>query len=142
MGGIFTREERAVVLFLAASVVVGSLVLAVGRIDPSAGSEGAGGAVGAGRADEETRPLKVNVNTAGPDELELLPGIGPARAAEVVRVRRERGSFGTIEELLDVRGIGPVTLDRLRPFAVVADTSGETATESSVLPEARSDASE
>ncbi len=129
MGGIFTREERAVVLFLAVSVVVGSLVLGVGRVDPSISADGALDAVGAAAGDQETRPLCVNVNAAGPAELERLPGIGPARAAEIIRLRNERGRFGAIDELLDVRGIGPVTLERLRQFAVVADTSAGSATE-------------
>jgi competence protein ComEA len=121
MGGIFTREERAVVLFLVASIVVGSLVLSVGRVDPSSSevlSAGAQEATGS----EAGRPLRVNINTGNASELERLPGVGPARAREIVRLRNERGAFGTVDELLDVRGIGPVTLERLRPFAAVDDT--------------------
>ena len=137
MGGIFTREERAVVLFLAASVVVGSLVLGVGRVDPSASADGVQDVVGAAADDQEVRPLRVNVNAAGPAELERLPGVGPSRAAEIIRLRDERGRFGTIDELLDVRGIGPITLERLRPFAIVADTSAGAATEPVVSAGAR-----
>ena len=124
MGGVFTKEERAVVLFLVASIIVGSLVLGIGRVDPS--SDGAVGANAPGGVEAGAgRPLRVNVNTADTSELEQLPGIGPARAREILRLRSERGPFGTVEELLDVRGIGPVTLERLRPFAAVADTTAE-----------------
>lgn len=127
-----TKEERAVVLFLAACLVVGSLALGVGRVDPA--GDAAGVADTGVPVVEETGPLRVNVNAAGTEELERLPGIGPVRAAEIVRLRRERGSFTTVDELLDVRGIGPVTLERLRPFAVVADTSSPEAAERRTSP--------
>ena len=121
MGGVFTREERAVVLFLVVSVVVGTLVLGVGRVDPSTGDAAPEAQEALGESD--AGPLRVNVNAADASELERLPGIGPARAEAIVRLRAERGRFETVDELADVRGIGPVTLDGLRPFAVVADTA-------------------
>lgn len=47
---------------------------------------------------------------------ERLPGIGPALAARIVADRAARGAFGNPEGLLRVRGIGPRTLERLRPY--------------------------
>lgn len=61
----------------------------------------------------------VNVNTASPDELSLLPGIGAARAAAIVDVRKSRGGFQSIDELMDVKGIGPSMLERLRPHVTL-----------------------
>jgi competence protein ComEA len=58
----------------------------------------------------------VNLNTATGDELQLLPGIGAARAQAVIGLRKQRGGFKSIEELKDVKGIGDSALERLRPF--------------------------
>jgi competence protein ComEA len=58
----------------------------------------------------------VNVNTASLEELELLPGVGEARARALVALRKERGGFKSIEELKDVKGIGDAGLERLRPY--------------------------
>jgi len=58
----------------------------------------------------------VNINTATPEQLKMLPGIGEARAKAVVEMRKKRGGFKTVEELTDVKGIGDAALERLRPF--------------------------
>jgi competence protein ComEA len=58
----------------------------------------------------------VNINTATPEELELLPGIGEARARAVVAMRKQRGGFKSVDELTEVKGIGEAALARLRPF--------------------------
>lgn len=49
----------------------------------------------------------VNINTAGQEELEILPGIGPATAKKIIEHRNKYGHFKTKEELMDVSGIGP-----------------------------------
>lgn len=56
-----------------------------------------------------------NVNTAPAVELAQLPGVGPATAARIVEHREAHGPFRSLEALLDVEGIGPATLDRMRP---------------------------
>ncbi len=58
----------------------------------------------------------VNLNTATAEELQLLPGIGAARAQAVIALRKQRGGFKSVEELKDVKGIGDTALERLRPF--------------------------
>ena len=58
----------------------------------------------------------VNVNTASVEELQLLPGIGAARADAVIALRKQRGGFKSVEELTEVKGIGAVGLDRMRPY--------------------------
>lgn len=61
----------------------------------------------------------VNVNAATEDELERLPGVGPARAHAIVQLRERVHQFGHAEDLLRVRGIGRVGFRRLRPFVTL-----------------------
>jgi competence protein ComEA len=58
----------------------------------------------------------LDLNTATAAQLEALPGIGPSRAAEIIADRTANGPFRTVDELDRVKGIGPSTLDRLRPM--------------------------
>lgn len=59
---------------------------------------------------------KVNLNTATEAELETLPGIGPKKAQAILEYRETHGFFSSYEALLDVDGIGPATLERLKPY--------------------------
>jgi len=61
-------------------------------------------------------PLDINRATA--EELEQLPGIGPVLAARIVEYRQMRGRFQSVDELLEVRGIGPKRLEQIRPYVV------------------------
>ena len=54
----------------------------------------------------DTEPLMVNINTATPEELEALPGIGPTLAQRIVDYREEHGAFASPESLINVKGIG------------------------------------
>ncbi|MGH9462982.1 MAG: ComEA family DNA-binding protein [Vicinamibacteria bacterium] len=62
---------------------------------------------------------QVNLNTATVEQLVELPGIGEAVATRIVAYRDANGSFGKIEELMNVRGIGEKTFLRLRPLVFV-----------------------
>ncbi len=61
----------------------------------------------------------VNLNRADADELETLPGIGPATAAAIIDDRQRNGPFATVDDLERVSGIGPATLERLRDLVTV-----------------------
>lgn len=61
---------------------------------------------------------RIDVNRAGPQDLESLPGIGPALAKRIVESRNRDGPFRVPDDLLRVRGIGPRTLDRIRVLIV------------------------
>ncbi len=63
--------------------------------------------------------LLIDLNSATPENLELLPGIGPARARAIVMNRETLGPFRTIDDLERVPGIGPATVEGLRPFATL-----------------------
>jgi competence protein ComEA len=63
--------------------------------------------------------VPVDLNRATTDELDVLPGVGPATAAAIVSWREENGGFRRVEDLLEVPGIGPARLERLRPHVRV-----------------------
>jgi len=125
MRGVFTREERAVVLFLALSLLVGSAVVQARRVFPESVPDFGGGPAPTGRqtAAVELPAGPVDINTGGIEDLVRLPGVGPVRAGEIVRQRELRGGFASLDELLEVKGIGPVTLDGLRDHATVGAVS-------------------
>jgi competence protein ComEA len=61
----------------------------------------------------------VDLNTASQEQLETLPGIGPVTALAILTWRDENGGFTSVDELLEVSGIGEVTLAEVRPFVTV-----------------------
>jgi competence ComEA-like helix-hairpin-helix protein len=66
-----------------------------------------------------TGPGPVNINTAGVELLCTLPGIGPATAQRIVDFRTSQGRFKSVDDLDQVKGIGPKKLERLRPLVTV-----------------------
>ncbi|PZF61017.1 hypothetical protein DEI92_05205 [Curtobacterium sp. MCBD17_034] len=70
-----------------------------------------GGSASVGRGEG---PTLVDLNTADATALETLPGIGPALADRIVAWRTEHGRFSSVEDLLDVSGIGDATFADLR----------------------------
>ncbi len=64
-------------------------------------------------------PGPIDLNGATAAELDQLPGVGPATAAAIVAYRDAHGPFGTVDDLADVRGIGPAKLDALRGLVSV-----------------------
>ena len=82
------------------------------------------GVMGSSRVTADpTRPSKsrapVDVNRATAAELEAVSGVGAALAARIVEKRAQLGGFGSLDDLVKVRGIGPKTLERLKPFLTV-----------------------
>jgi comEA protein len=61
----------------------------------------------------------IELNSATVDELQKLPGIGPAIAQRIVAYREEHGDFSEPGDVSNVRGIGPRTLERIRAYLVV-----------------------
>lgn len=79
---------------------------------PGVGSPGA--AAGQGPAD------RIDLNTATADQLETLPGIGPAKASAILRHREQHGPFSVPGDLRDVSGIGEATFQRLADLVTVS----------------------
>ena len=68
----------------------------------------------------ETLAFVVDLNSASKAELTNLPRVGETLAERIVERREELGGFRSVDDLLGVKGIGEKTLDRMRPFCVVA----------------------
>ena len=62
---------------------------------------------------------KININTASLEELDTLPGIGPAKAGSIINYRLEHGSFSSIDEIMNVSGIGEVTFAKFKDLITV-----------------------
>ena len=100
-------------LNLAAPLADGERIL-VPRRGESVAEAAAGLADAAG-----ARAMKVDLNTATAEELDTLPGIGPATAEAIIRHRETHGRFRSVTDLLEVRGIGEAKLAQLRPLVKV-----------------------
>ncbi len=70
---------------------------------------------------ESHPPQKINLSRAEAWLLEALPGIGQGKAQAIVDYRTQHGPFHRIEDLLNVDGIGPSTLDKIRDLITVED---------------------
>ena len=73
-------------------------------------------------AEAPVSPQVVNINTAGVDELDSLPGIGPVLAQRIVDYRTAHGAFRSAEELTQVEGIGQAILENIQNMIVTEDT--------------------
>ncbi len=80
------------------------------------------GGPGVGVAEEQ--PGVVDLNSATLDQLVALPGVGEKTAQAILDARKERGGFESVEELLDVRGIGAANLEKLRPHLRLGGQGG------------------
>lgn len=62
---------------------------------------------------------RVNINTATSNQLDSLPGVGPATSKAIISYRTRKGPFGKVEDLMNVPGIGPAKVAALRDFVTV-----------------------
>jgi competence protein ComEA len=67
----------------------------------------------------EPARFRLDLNSARVEEFVLLPGIGEVRAKAIVRHRQEFGPFATVDELIQIKGIGPKTLSGLKEIVFV-----------------------
>ncbi|MET9808756.1 ComEA family DNA-binding protein [Streptomyces halstedii] len=110
-GTDMTGLNRARVLMDGEQVVVG-----LPGVQPApGGTAGGGGPTGTGQAGPAA-PL--SLNTATPEQLETLPGVGPVLAQHIVDYRTEHGGYRSVDELREVNGIGDRRFADLRPLVV------------------------
>jgi competence protein ComEA len=141
----FTRNEIRVVVFLGIGLLVGG---GIRWFRPAPAPPDRGGTFDYTRSDSEfaarssaasrsspipeehvktsgllkkapVQPGSVNINRATKDELRALPGIGENYAARILLYRKEHGPFKTVDELVNVRGIGPKKMLMLRKYLTV-----------------------
>lgn len=104
---------------LAAVLQDGAQVLVPRRAPSTASAAAAIGAV-AGSDDAAAPPAApVNLNTASAEELQTLDGVGPATAAAILEYRTQQGGFRSVDDLDQVPGIGPKTMEALRDSVIV-----------------------
>lgn len=92
--------------------------------EPTATGEGGAGGTngdttGQGAGQGEASPGRINLNTATQAQLEMLPGIGPSFARSILSYRERKGSFRSVRELLEVRGIGEARFAELKDLVTV-----------------------
>ncbi len=66
--------------------------------------------------EERTGSVIIDINSAGIQELKKVNGIGDELASRIVRYREEHGPFQSVEEIVNVKGIGKVKLDEIRYY--------------------------
>ena len=64
----------------------------------------------------ETVSVRFDLNRAERSDFEQIPGVGPKLAQAIVEHRGEKGHFRSLDQLRDVKGVGPATFDKVRPF--------------------------
>src|SRR5882724_719371 len=65
----------------------------------------------------------INLNTANSDQLQEVPGIGPATADKILKMRKSYGAFKSVDDLRAIKGIGPKRLEKMRKYLTVAKLS-------------------
>jgi competence protein ComEA len=105
--GGFSDESASAATNLAARVNDGDEIIIGSRAGASGVSSG---------KDKLEPGEKIDINTANEDELQRLPGIGPAFASRIVELRNRRGPFRAAEEIMLVQGIGEVKFNKLKDF--------------------------
>ena len=64
----------------------------------------------------------VNINAATSEELQQVPGIGPAMAEKILQMRKLYGAFKSVDDLLAIRGLGAKRLEKMRKYLTVGET--------------------
>jgi competence ComEA-like helix-hairpin-helix protein len=62
----------------------------------------------------------INLNTANSDQLQEVPGIGPATAEKILKMRKSYGAFQSVDDLRAIKGIGPKRLEKMRKYLTVS----------------------
>ena len=133
------QKQAWFVIGIACLLCAGMILYSMFFTDPWVGGEGAPPEVSSlasgvsavsqtsdtasGAASSSEPQEKLDLNTATLEELEALPAIGPVRARAILQYREESGPFYTVEQVVEVEGIGEKTLEKIRPYAIVKEES-------------------
>lgn len=116
--------RKTILIFLAATGIFAALALGIyiGRntngfvmtLSPSPNSASSSETANSQRG-------KVNINSATVQQLTMLPGIGEIKATRIIEVREELGGYTSIDELLNVEGIGNALLEGIKPYIIIGE---------------------
>jgi comEA protein len=124
----FTRQEKIALLFLIITFLIGTGIWSYRKyLAPLPDIQQARNVTVQERSEDskERDPLEadqdstifiVSINHADQQEFEQLPGIGPVIAKRIIDTRTELGKFSSIDNLIQVKGIGRKTLEKLKPY--------------------------
>ena len=111
-----TKQERAVIIFLASSGLLGIGIVSYKNLTRQPKIE----VVSNRQIDEEAAAGKIiNINTAAKYELMKLKGIGPVLAGAIVEYRSSRGAFKDKEELKNIKGLGRAKYEAIKEYIKV-----------------------
>ena len=108
-----TRKAELAQVNLAAPLADGEQVVV-----PARGSAAAAAPAAAGGGDAAVPSAPIQLSTATIEQLDSLPGVGPATAQKILDYRTKHGAFSSVDELDAVPGIGPKRLEQLRELVV------------------------
>ncbi len=121
---MFTKKEKNIILIIALVLIAGalwSLLRSTVKKQRPISSSDVQMENLFQREDEQRSELDlprgpVDINTAGLMEFRSLPNIGIEKAKAIIAYRDEHGPFSSVEELTKIKGIGPATLEKLKPL--------------------------
>jgi competence protein ComEA len=102
-------------LNLASKVKDGDKILVPARVEPGADPPPGGAAAGGGASAGGL----INLNSATLEQLDSLPGVGPSTAQKIIDYRTQHGGFRSVDELMEVPGIGPAKFAELKDQVTV-----------------------
>ena len=113
-----STKEKIIIIFLVSAAIAGTGIAYLNklphekiRVEP----------ISYDKASEEAclailQKRIININTAGPEALTSIPGIGPSLARRIIEYRQKNGPFTSAEGLIKVRGIGPKKFQSLKQY--------------------------
>lgn len=122
----FNRNEQIILFLLCGVLIVGIVIRYLDSKDPDSipDFEVHKNAVEVPSPEEKAEVPQVreliDINSATAKEFERLHGIGPQIAGRIVAYREKNGAFKRVDDITKVRGIGPKTLERLRPHLTMS----------------------
>jgi len=97
------------------------LILMIFALNSSfAAQKSAGNTTDQNFVSESLVAAKIDINNADEEMLTNLPGIGPRTATRITDYREQNGPFKSVDDLLNIKGIGPKVLEKIKPFATVS----------------------
>lgn len=124
---MFTKKEKNIILLITLILLTGalwSLVRSALRKQAPLDTAGLSAETAFDRENEsaveaDLPPEPININSAGLVEFETLPFIGMEKAKAIIAYREKQGAFRSLEDLTKIKGIGPATLEKIKPYIMI-----------------------